>query len=64
MMTMVINTKCPIMGGKVPAKVPATLIRQHNGTKVGFCCAGCPQEWDKLPDAKKAELIAKLAGGE
>ena len=61
---MVINTKCPMMGGKVdPAKVPASLVREFGGKKIGFCCAGCPKKWDKLPDAKKTELVAKLAGG-
>ena len=59
----VINTKCPIMGGKVnPATVPANLIREFGGKKIGFCCAGCPKKWDNLPDAKKAELLAKLSG--
>lgn len=62
--TPVINTKCPIMGGKVnPAKVAANLVRTFGGKKVGFCCAGCPAKWDKLASAEKTELMAKLAGG-
>jgi hypothetical protein len=50
----VVNTKCPIMGGAVdPAKVPASLTREFKGQKVGFCCAMCPGQWDKLSDADK-----------
>lgn len=50
----VVNTKCPIMGTKIdPNKVPANLIREFKGQKVGFCCGGCPAAWDKLTDAEK-----------
>ncbi len=56
----VVNTKCPIMGGKVnPAKVPDVLIREYKGQKIGFCCGGCPPAWDKLSDQDKdAKLSA------
>lgn len=58
----VVNSKCPIMGGKIdPAKVPADLTREYKGQKVGFCCAGCPATWDKLTDAEKdAKLAAAM----
>lgn len=56
----IVNARCPIMGSKVnPDKIPAKLIREFNGKKVGFCCGGCPAAWDKLADSAKA---AKLKG--
>lgn len=59
----VANTVCPVMGKKLPAAgVSADLVREYKGRKIGFCCAGCPKKWDKLPDAKKIELMAKLSG--
>jgi hypothetical protein len=54
------NTVCPIMGSKIDtSKLPASLIREFNGQKVGFCCAGCPAQWDKLTDAQKQARLAK-----
>ena len=61
----VINTTCPIMGTRIdPASVPPALVREFGGSKIGFCCAGCPSRWDALPDAKKSEIAAKFTGGE
>ena len=61
----VINTKCPIMGGKVdPATVPPNLVREFGGKKIGFCCAGCPPKWDALADEKKAKIVALFTGSE
>lgn len=57
----VVNTRCPIMGGKVN---PAVSTRTQDGRKVGFCCRGCPPAWDKLTDEqKKAKLQAALPKG-
>jgi hypothetical protein len=54
------NTVCPIMGSKFdPSKLPASLIRKFNGQKVGFCCAGCPAQWDKLSNAQKQSKLTK-----
>lgn len=54
------NTVCPIMGSKFDAsKLPASLIREFNGQKVGFCCAGCPAQWDKLSKAQKQSKLTK-----
>ena len=56
----VVNVKCPIMGGAInPAKVPDNLTRTYKGQKVGFCCAGCPDAWDKLSDEQKDAKLAK-----
>ena len=58
---VVVNDRCPIMGNKIdPAKVPADLIVDFGGKKVGFCCAGCPAAWNKLDDAKKKEALDKV----
>ena len=56
----VVNAHCPVMGTKLnPATVPEDLMRMYKEQKVGFCCAGCPEAWDKLTDQEKD---AKLAG--
>jgi len=53
-----INTKCPIMGGKIdPAKVTPALTREYKGQKIAFCCSDCPAAWDKLTDAQKDEKL-------
>ena len=60
----VINAICPMMGTKIdPAKVPAKLVREYKGKKVGFCCAMCLPKWDKLTDEKRDELIVKMTKG-
>ena len=54
-----VNDRCPIMGTPIdPTKVPMALTRRYEGQKVAFCCAGCPQAWDRLGNA---ERTAKLA---
>lgn len=48
------NTTCPIMGGSFdPAHMSADNLREWKGQKIGFCCSGCPEAWDKLTDAEK-----------
>ncbi len=52
----IVNARCPILGTKlVPDKVPANLTREYQGKKVGFCCAGCPEAWDKLSESEKLQ---------
>jgi hypothetical protein len=56
-----VNTRCPMMGSKIdPAKVPASLTREFNGRKVGFCCGGCPVAWDRLTDTQKQGKLDAL----
>ncbi len=56
-----VNDRCPIMGTPIdPAKVSAALIRVHEGHKVAFCCAGCPQTWDRLGNPEKAAKLANV----
>ncbi len=58
-----VNGTCPMMGNPIdPAKVPVSLTRDFGGQKIGFCCAGCPDSWDKLTDEEKtAKLAAAMA---
>jgi len=55
-----VNAVCPLMGSPIkPEKVTASLTREYKGQKVGFCCAGWPEEWDKLTDAQKEAKLEK-----
>lgn len=57
----VVNQACPIMGSKIdPQAVPANLTRTYEGKKVGFCCAGCPAQWDELDAAEKEAKLAAV----
>ena len=57
-----INARCPIMGTKLDAKnVPQNLTRMYMGKKVGFCCGGCPGQWDKLSVEEKAKKLGAAA---
>jgi hypothetical protein len=56
----VVNTTCPITGGALsPDGVVERLTRDYKGQKIGFCCDGCPETWDKLTDAEKDAELAK-----
>jgi hypothetical protein len=55
-----VNNLCPIMGSPInPEKVTKNLIRDYQGHKVAFCCAGCPATWDKLTNTQKHAKLAK-----
>jgi hypothetical protein len=57
-----VNNRCPIMGSPINAgKVTADLVRNHQGQKVAFCCAGCPAAWDRLGDADKEAKLKKAS---
>lgn len=54
----IVNTFCPMMGGKVDPKVATA----YKDGKVGFCCPMCIPKWNKLSGADKAtKLAAALA---
>jgi hypothetical protein len=56
------NVRCPIMGSTIkPKAVTADLTREFEGKKIAFCCAGCPEAWDKLDDAAKTTKLAAVA---
>ena len=48
------NTVCPIMGEDVNKELTTT----WNGKTIGFCCAECLPEWDKLSDDEKTDKLA------
>jgi hypothetical protein len=51
------------MGGALdPNNVPQSLTRDFNGQKVGFCCPGCPAQWDKLSGAEKDAKLKATSG--
>jgi len=55
------NTVCPIMGAPInPNKVAANLVREYQGQKVAFCCAGCPAAWDQLSEADKTAKLKQV----
>ncbi|WP_164104497.1 hypothetical protein [Candidatus Laterigemmans baculatus] len=54
------NKSCPIMGGDLDTE----LTRQWNGKTVGFCCDGCPEDWDALSEEEKAEKFAEASEAE
>jgi hypothetical protein len=57
-----VNNQCPIMGSPINAeKVAASLVRNYQGQRVAFCCAGCPAAWDQLSDADKAAKLKKAS---
>lgn len=39
--------------------VTKNLTRDYKGRKIGFCCDGCPEEWDRLANADKDARLTK-----
>jgi hypothetical protein len=57
-----LNDRCPIQGARIdPDKVPAALTRVYGQGQVAFCCAGCPDQWDRLTEAQKAAQLKQVA---
>ncbi len=50
----IVNTKCPIMPSHA---AKAKTVADFNGQKVGFCCAGCLPDWNKMSDEQKAAAV-------
>ncbi len=54
----VVNARCPVMGSPLDrARVDQDLVRIWKGKRIGFCCAGCPEMWDKLSESEKASKL-------
>ncbi len=54
-----INSVCPI--GADPfdsSSVPPSLVRVHDGQRIGFCCESCPKQFDKMTDAQRDHILA------
>ncbi len=60
----IVNTTCPVMDGNpVDAdNVPASLVVEFEGRKVGFCCGGCLSKWNSWTDEKKRERLNASLG--
>jgi hypothetical protein len=57
-----VNSRCPIMGSPINAdKVAANLVRDYQGQKVAFCCAGCPAAWDRLSGTEKEVKLKRVS---
>lgn len=52
-----LNEKCP-MQPQCGQALKTTA--DYKGGKVGFCCAGCVGEWNKLDESQKAERLAAV----
>jgi hypothetical protein len=56
-----VNGKCPISGKEFDKmNAPADHTRMYKDMKVGFCCAACPTEWDKLTDEQKDAKLKEV----
>jgi len=54
------NRLCPVQGGEVDTDNPA-LVVHHEGQKIGFCCAGCPEAFRADPDSYMRILRSEAA---
>jgi YHS domain-containing protein len=50
------QTMCPVMEGR---KIDKTLYVDHEGKRIYFCCAGCPDTFKKDPGEYMAKLEAE-----
>ncbi len=50
------NDKCPISGKPVNKDVKTASFENHN---IGFCCNGCPSQWDAMSKEQKEAWCAK-----
>jgi hypothetical protein len=39
---------------------PLSASTDYKGQKVGFCCAGCVGQWNKLTDEQRDERLARV----
>lgn len=56
-----VNESCPI--GHEPVAADGG-VAEHKGSKVGFCCPGCKEQWDAMSEADKDAFVAKAKAGE
>lgn len=52
--TVPVNAKCPIMGGKAKGAVAVA----WNNKTVGFCCPPCIPKWNALSEEQKTAKLA------
>lgn len=51
-----INARCPITNDPVKKKFQRT----WRGKTIGFCCSGCLDDWDALPESGRDEKLSQL----
>lgn len=49
-----VNMSCPIMNDPLGSN-PSVV--EFEGAKVGFCCEGCAEDWEKKPAADKRAYV-------
>ncbi|OIO81146.1 MAG: hypothetical protein COW11_05600 [Candidatus Omnitrophica bacterium CG12_big_fil_rev_8_21_14_0_65_43_15] len=54
-----INRTCPVMGGEISKDTEYYAV--VNGEKIGFCCAGCVEAFNKDPKKYTDKVKAELA---
>ena len=50
------QTVCPVMSNKINKDIWV----EHNGNKIYFCCAGCPEEFKKDPEKYMKKLNEEI----
>jgi hypothetical protein len=56
----VVNSFSPITYNRIdPNNVPPEYMRTYKGQIVGFCCANCVVQWDRLTDEQRQERLDK-----
>lgn len=50
------NANCPMMGGEVDTEGEFSVF---NGKKIGYCCEGCKEGFEKLTDEEKQAKLAE-----
>jgi hypothetical protein len=60
----VVNSRCPILPDSAINKdaVISELVVEFEGQKIGFCCGGCPEQWNALTDAQKRAKLQAVMG--
>ena len=49
------NKICPVQGGEIDTENTALAV-EYQDEKIGFCCPGCPQEFQRNPENFMAEM--------
>jgi hypothetical protein len=54
--TIIVNDTCPCMRGKANT----VYTTSYNGSKVGFCCDSCANQWNGMSESNKAEKYSSI----
>lgn len=53
-----VNTVCPVMPTH-KVNPNTTDYAMYNGHKIGFCCGGCNNTWEKMSETEKQAFLAQ-----